>query len=200
MLRSIRALHVGILLALAGGILGSLQASAVSITFSATQLSASSWQYDYTVTNNGSLPASAAVEGIQIFFDYHDYDTLNLVGAPATWDPLVFQPDAGLSLDGIFDGLANPGPGIASGNSLGGFSVSFDWLAAGTPGAQAFEIYDPNNDFIVLETGGFTEATAIPGPAGIWLLGTALAGLGVVRQRSGAGIRKQAINNRTPAT
>jgi hypothetical protein len=192
MLRSVRALHVGILLALAAGILGPLQASAVSITFSATQLSVSSWQYDYTVTNNGSLPGSADVEGIQIFFDYQDYDNLAVVGAPAAWDPLVFQPDAGLALDGTFDALADPGPGLTSGNSLGGFSVSFDWLAGGTPGAQAFEIYDPNNDFIVLETGGFTEATAIPGPAGIWLLGTALAGLGVVRSRASGRVRQQA--------
>ncbi len=189
MFKSIRSFRAGILLVFAAGILGPLQASAVTITYTTTFLSGISWQYAYTVTNDGSLPSSADIEGIQVFFDYNDYDNLAVLGAPGTWDPLVFQPDAGLFLDGIFDGLASPGPGIANGNSLGGFLVSFDWLGGGTPGAQAFEIYDAN-DFSVLESGNTVAPAIVPVPAAVWLFGSALAGLGVVRRRSsGAGLR-----------
>ena len=192
MFQSVRAIRAGVLLVLAAGILGPLQASAVSITYNVTYLSGIRWQYDYTVTNNGTLPGSADVAGFDVFFDSSSTRNLAIVGAPATWNLLVFQPNAGLVLKGIFDGLADPGPGIANGNSQGGFSVSFDWLAGGTPGNQAFEIYDPN-DFSVLETGGFT--TVVPVPAAVWLFGSALAGLGLLRRRgSGAGAALASCN------
>ena len=188
MLHPAKKFGIASLLILSAGLLGPLQASAALMSYVATSLGGISWKYTYTVTNNGSLPASAPIEGFQVFFDYTKYDNLVVVTTPATWSPLVFQPDVGLTLDGVFDGLASPGPGITNGNSLGGFSVSFDWLVGGTPGAQPFEIYNANN-FSVLETGGSTTLAApVPGPAAVWLLGSGLAGLGFVRRRASAGL------------
>src|SRR5690606_36000186 len=92
--------------------------------------------------------------------------------SPAGWDSLVVQPDAGLPDDGFFDALAL-GAGIVSGAGLGGFAVSFDYLGAGTPGPQAFDIVDPGT-FATLAS-GTTTATAVPAPPAGWLLATALA-------------------------
>lgn len=163
------------------GLLMPLSASAISIQYTVASLGGNSYQYNYTVINDGSLPSSADVEGFQVFFDYDDYDNLAVVAAPGPWDALVFQPDAGFLLDGVFDALADPGPGIANGNLLGGFSVSFDWLPGGTPGDQPFEIYDAN-DFSVLESGN-TTLSPVPVPAAVWLFGSALAGLGALRRQ-----------------
>ncbi|MBN1765568.1 MAG: PEP-CTERM sorting domain-containing protein, partial [Sedimentisphaerales bacterium] len=41
---------------------------------------------------------------------------------------------------------------IAPGETVSGFSVSFDWLGTGVPGAQFYEIIDPD-DFSTLDSG-----------------------------------------------
>lgn len=198
----VRSLRVGVLLVYAAGLLGSMGAFATSITYSVTYSGAGNrWQYDYTVINDGSLPGSADIEGFQIFFDYNNTENLDVVGGPAGWDLVRFQPEADLFLDGVFDGLAVPGPGIPQGISLAGFSIAFDWLSSGTPGSQPFEIYAASG-FSVLETGGVTSsAAAVPAPSGLWLLGTAMAGLGVFRNRlnSGAGAKPAQIGGRKSA-
>ena len=69
----------------------------------------------------------------------------------------------------------------------GGFAVQFTWLGAGTPGAQPFEIVDPDT-FQTLESG---STTVVPLPATGWLLGWA-TGLIAWRARNrarGAGAR-----------
>ena len=49
--------------------------------------------------------------------------------------------------DGRYDAQA-----LVDNASLGSpFTVSFDWLGPGTPGSQAFEIYDPS--FATIESG-----------------------------------------------
>jgi hypothetical protein len=178
------------ILVVAAGLLGSPQASAISIAYTVTHISGSQYQYDYTVENDGSLPLSADIDWFNILFDYTLYDNLVLVAAPGNWDIFLAQPSGFAEEDGIFDALADPGPGIASGNSLGGFSVSFDWLGAGTPGAQPFEIgqelIDPpdctnaNPCFDVIAS-GFTEAPAVPVPGAIWLLASGLIALRQLR-------------------
>ncbi|MEO8444764.1 MAG: hypothetical protein ABI567_07150, partial [Gammaproteobacteria bacterium] len=71
--------------------------------------------------------------------------------------------------------------GIASGQSVSGFAVSFTWLGAGTPGAQTFQIYDAST-FGLLGSG---TTTAVPAPTAFWLLTTAVAAAGFrMRRRS----------------
>jgi hypothetical protein len=58
--------------------------------------------------------------------------------------------------------------GIASGGTLGGFQVQFDFLGAGAPGSQAFTVVDPFT-FDNLEGGLTVATTVIPLPAAAWL-------------------------------
>ena len=82
--------------------------------------------YEWTVINN----SLAVVEEFSIFFDFMVFSTLSNPKAPMGWDPLVLPPDPLLPEDGLFDALADPGPGIAQGQSLGGFSVDFTFVNA----------------------------------------------------------------------
>lgn len=180
-------------------------ALAVSISYTATQIFGTSWQYDYVVTNDGTLGGGTEITGFQVFFDPALYQNLAVVSAPVQWDPIVFQPDADLFLPGVFDGLAIPGEGVAAGGSVNGFAVSFDWLPVGeSPGSQPFLFYedltavgcDPEGAedcFPVLFPGGLlppadaaeflawpaealSTATAVPAPSALLLFVTAALG------------------------
>ena len=115
-------------------------AIADTITFTVDNIGGNTWQYNYTVANTGSTGGD--IEEFTIWFDLGLYENLSGPGSPADWDPLLIQPDPGLPDDGFADWLAF-GPGIAEGDSLGGFSVMFDFLGTGTPGDQFFDIIDP---------------------------------------------------------
>lgn len=169
-----------------------LSARATVISFDAIDLTDTGigdlWQYDYTVHNNGPVDP---LQQFRIFFSLDDYENLAIGAAPAGWDPLVIQPG---SLSGLNDGyydVLDLGPGLPVGASAGLFSVQFDWIGAGTPGAQAFTIYDPvlqldplTNRLILTELDtGFTTPSAIPLPAAVWLFGTGIAGLMVFSRR-----------------
>lgn len=189
---------------LIAGVLGPLQAAAMTITYTVTNISGNRYQYDYTVNNNAPS-VSPAVEWIYILFantpidlqpdgipDHTIYENLAVTASPANWDLLVLPPGAD---DGVLDALALPGPGIAPGSSLGGFSVAFDWWGPGTPGAQPFAIWATNATTTLPPDCSHTSpvgsdplacgmtAAAIPTPAAIWLFTSALAGLGVLRRR-----------------
>jgi hypothetical protein len=151
-------------------------ASAATIDYQASNLGGNSWEYSYTITND---TLGAALEEFTIFFEVGLYENLAVTASATDWDSLVVQPDGGLPDNGYFDALAQGG-GIPVSGSLGGFKVSFDFLGAGTPGAQPFDIVDPDS-FVILESGS-TAAVPAP-PAGLILL-TALASLaGRLRRR-----------------
>ena len=182
----------------------------MTISYTLTNISANRYRYDYTVTNDGSLPGAAAVNWIYILFastpidlqpdgipDHTIYDNVAVAASPANWDVILQPPTLSFGgADGVLDALALPGPGVASGNSLGGFSVAFDWWGPGLPGAQPFAIWDlsatttlPPDCQHSNPTGsdpiacGMTQA-AVPMPAGIWLFTSALAGCGLLRRSS----------------
>ena len=169
-------------------LLSSLASRATTITFDAVDLtdvgSGDLWQYSYTVTNNG--PANP-LQAFRIFFALGSYENLALGFAPTDWDPIVVQPGTFVGLnDGYYDVLSvDPavpfGPGLALGESAGLFSVQFDWIGNGTPGSQAFSIYNPAT-FAELDT-GFTVPSPIPLPAAVWLFGSGIAGLMIFARR-----------------
>lgn len=145
--------------------------SAATVYYETTSLGGNSWQYSYTVAND---TLGAPLEEVTIYFDVTLYGNLTVTASPAGWDSLVVQADTQLPADGFFDSLALVA-GIPVLGSLGGFGVSFDYLGTGTPGAQPFDVVNPNN-FQVLESG--TTIAAIPLPASLWLLISAFGCLG----------------------
>jgi len=142
-------------------------AAAATITYTTTDQGGGSWRYDYVVVNG---PAASPIEEFTVQFVLGTYANLTVAASPASWDSLVVQPDAGIPDNGFFDSLALAA-GIAPGASLGGFAVTFDYLGAGVPGAQAFDVVDPDT-FAILSSG---TTTPVPAPASAWLLATALA-------------------------
>jgi hypothetical protein len=142
-------------------------AELVNIEYTATDLGRGRWQYRYDVTNNALV---CRVEAFVIWFDLGSCAQLSLrTEAPlsTTWRELIAQPDPLLRNDGFYDVLSLTG-GIGVGESLGDFSVAFDWAGEGTPGPQVFEIVTP----ITYEP--IFSGTTMPEPAVLGLLGMLL--------------------------
>jgi hypothetical protein len=155
-------------------------AHATFITYDVLQESSNSWVYSYEVTNDGSAP----IEEFTIWFDLDLYSNLSLVSTAQGWDPLVIQRDLGLPHDGFFDALADLGAALAPGLSLGGFSVRFDFLGAGRPGSQAFDILS-TDPFGVVESGVTRPRVIVPVSEPmilvLWMLGALSVAVMAVR-------------------
>jgi hypothetical protein len=141
------------------------------IQYETTDLGSGQWQYTYDVTN---INLTEGVKEFTIWFDYGLYENLAIVTPdPPNWYGIVWQPELGLG-DGGYD-AATTGLGIGIGESVSGFSVRFDWLGVGNPGAQNYEIVNPT-DFTTIET-GFT----VPEPSIFVLMG--LGAFSIVRKK-----------------
>ncbi|MCK4657983.1 MAG: PEP-CTERM sorting domain-containing protein [Phycisphaerae bacterium] len=144
------------------------RAAPATIQYTATALGDERWMYTYEVGCNNSL--LSPIEQFTIWFDYGLYENLAVatIGPlAADWDELVIEPDPFWGDDGFYDALALA-DGIEFGAMAGGFAVSFDWLGAGAPGSQVFEIINP----ATYET-RYTGIT-VPEPATFLPLGLAL--------------------------
>jgi hypothetical protein len=145
-----------------------IQAQQGTIIYELTDLGSNSWRFDYAVSNN---ILATPIEEFTVYFDEGLYHNLAIVGpTPSGWDAIVWQPEPALGSGG-YDAMTT-GSGINPGESVGGFSVKFDWLGAGRPGGQFYEIVDPT-DYGVLRS-GFT----VPEPASIFVIG-----LGIILMR-----------------
>ena len=153
-------------------------AHATTVFYNVSNISGNTWEYSYTISND---MLTVDIEEFTIFFDVGLYENLVAASPPAGWDPLVIEPDPFIPDDGFYDALALS-VGIAPDDSLGGFNVQFDYLGAGVPGDQFFDIVDPVT-FMSLDS-GFTQV--VPVPAAIWLFGSGLVGIlgvGAARHR-----------------
>lgn len=153
---------------------GSLGAQANPIFYEVENLLDNRWEYVYTVDNQTLDP----IEEFTIFFELGLYENLALTGNPTVdWDGFVAEPDPLLPDDGFADWLTF-GLAIEPGELLSGFAVAFDWLGAGTPAAQLFEVVDPIT--FAATSDGFTQPlvidppTGVPEPASLGLLGLGL--------------------------
>lgn len=116
-------------------------AQATIVEYSITDSSAGHFEYTYSVTNdNLGIP----IEEFTIWFDTDLYDNFTITTQEplaSQWDEIILQ-DTGFGLPIGYDALAL-GSGIEPTETISGFSVSFDWLGAGLPASQFFEIIDP---------------------------------------------------------
>lgn len=146
------------------------------IDYTVMELGGGEWQYSYEVSN---LSLSVPIEEFTIYFGYGLFENL-VVSTPdppaSEWDELVLQPEPQIADDGVYDAKANaPDLAIDMGETVGGFSVSFDWLGAGEPGPQFYQIVDPDT-FVTIDYGWTPE------PATLFLLGA--GGIVCLRKRS----------------
>ena len=170
--RGTRALLRGMLI---GGVAALCMAAhaAVVVPFTSTALGGSLWRLDYTL--QGGAPAGG-FDGITVYFEPGSYGLLANAAAPSGWDVLVAQPDSVIPADGFFD-LLNLG-GLLTGD-VGTVAFSFDveYLGAGAPGSQRFELYQASPNFRVVATGDTMRASSVPEPATAALLCLGLGGL-----------------------
>ncbi|MBW3509200.1 hypothetical protein [Janthinobacterium sp. NKUCC06_STL] len=156
-------------------------AHATSIGYTTTSLGGTQWRYDYTVSNT---TLAVPIEEFTLFFSVGQYANLHSVSTLPGWDVLLVQPDPAIPGDGYLDALALAG-GIAPGATATGFSVTFDYLGAGSPGAQPFSILDPIS-FVELEAGS-TQPAAVALPSTPWLLLAGVLAMACLRRRQLAG-------------
>lgn len=114
-----------------------LAAPETQIIYSTTDLGLDRWQYTYDVMN---ISLTDGIEEFTIWFGIDLYDNLAVetLDPPAgNWDEIVWQPDPVLKDDGGYDALVESwNPGISQGQTVSGFSVTFDWLGIGEPSSQ----------------------------------------------------------------
>lgn len=144
-------------------------AEASVIQYQLTPLGGDHYRYDYTVNNDGSVGPDVKIEGFSIQFDQNLYaeESLSILSPePLAW--LGFILSSGLLVPAAYDTSALLNEyGVAPGDSLSGFAVEFNWLGAGLPGAQAFEIYDPNSLDVI--SSGLTTLVPLPGALYLFL-------------------------------
>lgn len=150
---------------------------ATAISYQVTALGSNTWEYEYSVTND---TLGFNIEQFSIFFDHALYNNLQVTSSLAAWDELTVNPAIvfGIADDGFYDALTLMS-GVTPGNTEDGFSVSFDWLGSGTPGAQYFQIINPNN-FNVLDS---ASTVPIPAAGTLMLVGAGMLGMTALRKR-----------------
>jgi hypothetical protein len=143
-----------------GCLIASWAAANAQVTYTATDISGETWQYDYTINNPLLVPASE----FTIFFNQNQFSNLSVLASPASWSSIVAQPDPGLPADGFFDTLSLT-TGLLPGASQSGFSVQTTYSGTGTPGSQIFNIVD-SVTFAILSLGETTSASSGGGGGG----------------------------------
>jgi uncharacterized protein (TIGR03382 family) len=170
---SIRVLLSPLLVLLALGFANG--AAALVITYQATDLPnvpgpGDRWQYSYQISG-GSF---GAFGGFNVLFSPALYS--NVQGTPPSPNPdwVVTTTPPFPPADALYTATAL----VSNPSLVGPFTVSFDWLGAGSPGSQPFEVFDETG-FLPSE-GGLTQAQAqgqVPLPGTLALLGLGLLAL-----------------------
>ena len=162
----------------------SVFAGPVSIFYQAENLGSGRWQYNYTLVNNS---LSEGVNEFTIWFDYGLYEDMAIEPGNISdkfWDEIVSEPlciPPFAPYNGIYDALVLQDGAVTAGQSVNGFTVSFNWLGDGTPMSQYFQIIDPDTFETIADGYTITEAiSTVPLPGALIL---SIIGIGTVKLR-----------------
>lgn len=132
------------------------------------------WQYDYQVSGHDFL----AGESLVLYFDFGAFEAIAPVSGPSPdWGLDAAEPDKFLG-PGIFVATAPAAPGVGP----LAFSVRFHWLQPARPMDQAFDLFGPEPEYALLDSGR-SSPEPIPEPSLGLLLLIGLALLLVARHK-----------------
>jgi len=146
-----------------------------------------SWEYRFTIFNY----TNEEIFAFSVQFEYGPYEKplyyLHEASAPDGWETVLSQP-------GIVSGTKEYGEllvfnldaGIQSGDSLGVFSVIFNWLGNGPPELPLFDLLNSDGTSIWDEPRSAPPLTPdpVPEPGTLVLLGTGILGLAAYYRRN----------------
>jgi hypothetical protein len=133
------------------------------ISYQLEELGQGRWKAIYEVHN---ISLSEPLREFTLWYDYGLYSNLTIETTTplnTAWSERIFDPYRLPPLTpfhGFYDALASD-TGIAAGQWVSGFAVSFDWLGSGVPGSQRYEILDPETYETLIEG----QTVYIPEPA-----------------------------------
>jgi hypothetical protein len=148
------------------------------------------YEYRYNLTN---VSLSATVSWFSVDFDpalYAESSLLITSTGLANWSQQLLASIGALGVPAQYDALKTSGAPLGVGESEAGFTVEFTWLGTGSPGSQAFAIYDPVTLDVI--NVGLTNALGapppppptLPEPSTMALVLLALAGIATVGHQS----------------
>jgi len=134
-------------------------ASATVISYDLLDLGNNRFECIYVVKNDD---LRTPIKQFTLSFDEDYYGNIQVTSGAAisvNWDEIILLP-TGLGVPFEYDALTLA-DGIGLGQSVGGFSVSYDWFGTGLPGKQPFEIINPSNSQPIYSGNTVPEATTI---------------------------------------
>lgn len=141
-MHSIRQWMVGLAVGL-GGLVASAPSTAAFVDLSYQVVSLGTpgrYEYRYTITNT-SLASPLSWFSVDFSTSLYEESTLAVTSTGTSdWAEQILGSVLGNPAQ--YDAYRTVGAGLGIGQSFSGFAVAFTWLGAGTPGAQAFTVYD----------------------------------------------------------
>ncbi|WP_445427715.1 PEP-CTERM sorting domain-containing protein [Alishewanella sp. HL-SH05] len=156
-------------------------AFAALISGTATNITGTTWESRYTITNNLLLD----INWFTLYFDATQYT--NLVYIPTAefgpdWE--IFTYDFDFGDDGYIDVYSNF-TAITVGQSVSNFVVQYSYFGIGLPSLQQFEVYDEQlvDPLSTPIAAGDISIAAVPEPGSLYLFGLGLLAFAAYRIR-----------------